>query len=314
MKSKSTKKTGSFEPQRDEKTASCCSSFWAELNPFQPWHLVMDSSGYKIDVVESFAPSGPLTILGKIVMTGIALGTLFVSLLSTSSLSFFFAYFTNLSLLVTIVYLLLSFTSSMFPSRIQQPSEKITGLAKWTWIIFVAGVHGQFMASLLWWVTVYVPGETKLSFVNISTHGVVMFLALIDGVVLNRIPLRLMHWWGYILPTQVLYVIWSVLHWRFALGNPNVNDEDPETNDDAIYSVLAWGEDEWITSTLLSVAVVLVAGPFVYLYMWCLARFPYVCCTGNTRLHYINHRSARNKAARNTDVEEGSRYRLFGGK
>lgn len=103
----------------------------------------MDSSGYKIDIPESFAPEGPMTIIGKLITTGMALATLFVALLETPSVRFFFAYFTSVSLVLTIIYLLFSFVNTVFPARIQQPSEDVVGRAKWTWIFFVAGVHGQ---------------------------------------------------------------------------------------------------------------------------------------------------------------------------
>jgi len=303
-------------PKRIEKTAGCCASFWAELSPFQPWFLAHDSSGYKIDIPEAFAPSGPMTIIGKLITTGIALATLFVGLLSTPNVSFFFAYWTNVSLVLTIFYLLFSFLNTTFPGHIQQPMESVRGRARWAWILFVAGVHGQFMASLLWWLTVYDPVETELKFYSVSAHGLVCFLALIDGLVLNRIPLRLFHWWGFIFPVQVLYLIWTIVHWQLNVGNPNEQDEDPTTNDDAIYSVLAWDGDAWVSSAIVSVLVVFAGGPLVYFYMWCLARFPYGCCTSGTRLYYLgadNRSAASKRRAAQHDVEAGSRYsRLFG--
>ena len=136
-------------PKRTEKSAGCCESYWAEINPFQPWWLVHDSSGHKIDIPESFAPAGPMTIIGKLITTAIALSALLVGLLATPSIRFFFAYWTNVSLLLTVFYLLLSFLNTMFPARIQQPSEKVTGRVKWTWILFVAGVHGQVRVLLV---------------------------------------------------------------------------------------------------------------------------------------------------------------------
>lgn len=301
-------------PKKMEKTAGCCASLRAEINPCQPWFLVMDSSGYKIDIPESFAPSGRMTIIGKFIITSLALATLILGLVATTSVRFYFAYFTNVSLFLLVVYQLLSFLSSMFPSRIQQPRERVTGLAKWTWIFFVAGVHGQFMASLLYWLTVFVPHETEMTYLAVVPHGVVMFLSLIDGLVLNRIPLRLSHWWGMILPVEVFYLIWTILHWKFDVGNPNEMDEDASTNDDAIYSVLVWGEDDWVSSTKLSILVVFVLGPLVYLYMWCISRYPFGCCTQWTRLYFLdaNNKTARSKRRVGGDVEMGSHYRLHG--
>ena len=302
-------------PKKVEKTAGCCASFRAELNPCQPWFLVMDSSGRKIDIPESFAPSGPMTMIGKAITLGVGLATLFVSLAETSSLKFYFAYFTHISLLLTIIYLLLSFVNSLCPSRIQQPRERVTGMAKLTWIFFVMGVHAQFMASLLYWTTVYVPAETEMTFSAVGSHGVAMFFALMDGLVLNRIPLRLSHWWGMIFPVEVSYLIWTILHWKLGIGNPNEEDENPETNDDAIYSVLTWGGDDRVNSTVLAVLVVFVMGPLVYLYMWCLARYPFGFCTQWTRLAYLdsNGKTVRSKQAK-SDVEMGSRYHLWGEK
>lgn len=171
------------------------------------------------------------------------------------------------------------------------------------------------MASLLWWLTVYDPDETVLKFSNVFSHGVVCFLALVDGLVLNRIPLRLFHWWGFIFPVEVLYLVWTIIHWQLEIGNPYEQDEDAETNDDAIYSVLAWDGDAWVKSTVVAFVVVFSLGPIVYLYMWCLSRFPFGCCTRDTRLFYLgaDNRSAAAKRRASQDVEVGARYkRLFG--
>ena len=135
-----------------------------------------------------------------------------------------------------------------------------------TWVLFTIAVHTEVMITLLYW-TVLFSGELYL--VSVLSHGIVAALVLADGLFVNAIPIRLRHWFEFIMPVDLLYIIWSVLHSSlvFNLGNPDNQDEDPETNDDLIYTVLDWGQEAAQTG-VLAVLIVLVLSPVVYLLLW----------------------------------------------
>lgn len=241
------------------------------LSPFQPWYLVQDRNG-AVNVPDSFAPSTIFAILLKFITTGTAIGTLVLGVFFSSTPDFFFAYWTNLSLTVTALYQAFSFANTMRSKRVQQPKERVSGGIKLTWILFIIGVHGQVMASLLWWITIY-PTLDTLRVASVFPHGVVATTSLIDGLFINRIPVRATHWWGWVLIPEIMYLAWTVIHFVLMIGNPNEMDNDPETNDDAIYSVLVWDEESYMMSAILSAVVVFVAGPLVYLVMWLISRY-----------------------------------------
>jgi hypothetical protein len=136
-------------------------------------------------------------------------------------------------------------------------------ILKFTWALFsVATVQGICIA-LLYWAFVW---ETHWGFQidNVMTHGGCLLMVLIDGLLINRIPLRINH---MLLTTllAVLYLIWSVIQnvvWKY---NP-VHDDD----DDALYDVLKWRE-ETTSAIILSVIIVFVAIPLFTSLLWCVS-------------------------------------------
>jgi hypothetical protein len=113
-----------------------------------------------------------------------------------------------------------------------------------------------------------------LRLVSVLSHGVVAVLVFLDGLFVNSIPLRLRHWFEFVMPVDLLYIIWSVLHSSlvFGIGNPDNQDEDPETNDDLIYTVLDWGQEPAQTGVMAAL-IVLVLSPVIYLLLWGVSSF-----------------------------------------
>jgi hypothetical protein len=76
------------------------------------------------------------------------------------------------------------------------------------------------------------------------------------------------------LPVTLAYILWTVLHSGlvFGIGNPDCEDEDPETNDDLIYSALDW-EEEPRKTTVTALLIVFGLSPISHIFLWVLS-----CC------------------------------------
>jgi hypothetical protein len=128
----------------------------------------------------------------------------------------------------------------------QSQDENPTGAVSWrifiTWILFIIGIHTTAVATLLFWILIYDPSDTTIMFPTIIAHGGLFVLLTLDGLLLNRIPIRVMHWIGILVPFDLTFIGWSIIHdLGTNMGNPDNNDTDISTNDDAIYQgVLEW--------------------------------------------------------------------------
>ena len=88
-----------------------------------------------------------------------------------------------------------------------------------------------------------------MEYQDIAVHGIVFVVVSVEGFRMNRIPLRWMHLW-LCWALTLAYIIWSIIHGPLVLdlGNPNEEDNDPNTNVDAIYADLSWADDDIVVS------------------------------------------------------------------
>jgi hypothetical protein len=103
--------------------------------------------------------------------------------------------------------------------------------------------------------------------VNEIFHGGFCILVLVDGLMVNRIPIRLRHWFELCLLLFVVYIIWSVIQSPLALDIDNPYMEDRGYDDDKIYPFLDWGSSPLPTLAILSVCIFLVT-PMILLALW----------------------------------------------
>jgi len=156
-----------------------------------------------------------------------------------------------------------------------------------TWIMFTIAAHVEILVTLLYWVLVYQPGVTTVRYTTISNHGIICVLVWMDGLVLNRIPIRMKHWYSMALPFELVFVLWSILHAKVF------------PNDEALYNVLDWNES-WETALMYSVISVLPLGFILYCLLWVASNYNpfhycyYSCCYSSSsssspdRLRYMN--------------------------
>jgi hypothetical protein len=265
---RSDKKTSGFDAQPAD---TCSARFWEDLTGTcrcRPNFRTIDGPTQTIDVPASFSPYGrSIYVVGcKFVTLGVAIYTIYLGYVLDPR-PFYFAYLTHWGLVFSLAYSVMSVYNSFFPVAQPPPgTTTVSGRTIVTWVLFTIAVHTEVIITLLYWTMLF---SGELFIVSVLSHGVVAVLVLVDGLFVNAIPIRLRHWFEFILPVDLIYIIWSVLHSSlvFGLGNPDNQDEDPETNDDLIYTVLDWGQ-ETAQAAVLAVLIGFVLSPVIYLLLW----------------------------------------------
>merc|ERR1719188_2946967 len=84
-----------------------------------------------------------------------------------------------------------------------------------------------------------------------------MALVWIDGLAVNRIPVRMRHWFEMGFPVVTLYTVWTVLQGLLDVKD-NHGDSDP------VYAVLDWEESPWFALGLVA-GLIFVFTPLVQL-------------------------------------------------
>ncbi|KAL7559147.1 hypothetical protein ACA910_010226 [Epithemia clementina (nom. ined.)] len=278
--------------QKPEPT--CCQNCCQECIPCQPWFAVEEpSSRKKLDVAASFGPSTGMAFVSKLLTCGYIVATQVMAWMASPYLYFYYAYYTSWALLFATIYALLSIGNTM--CEVPQPLDgRVGGRAKFTWIMFNLAIFAQGLATLVYWSMVHDYSEMPI-YLDVATHGIVFVVVAIDGFVISRIPLRWMHLW---LSWTVLgiYLIWSYVHEALQIGNPNENDNDPATNDDAIYASLSWKDEDVPQTTVLALALWLVVSPVLFCLLRAVSVWNGNCCGNSDRRRYLTD-----------DVEHGYR-------
>jgi len=299
-------KTTDKDDKVPSKPPNCCRRFAAEINPFQPWFTVDDrGTGREIDIPESFAPPTCRAFLWKSLATGFTIGTLAYGLVdSGSNVEFYFAYLSNWALLFSCFYLVFSLYNTVNASRMPQPKGKAGCLVRTTWVLYELAMHTELVVSILYWVLQYEPGDTRLTFLSIVPHSVIAAILFIDGNIINRIPVRWMHWYGFVLPVEILYCVWTLIH-------DLLTDVGEKNYEKTGSSAFGWQED-WERSLIISVVVLFGIGPAVYIIMWMVSAYAIPCvCMIDRHIYTDAYKDdmLQNQKPTVSDVEEGSIFK-----
>jgi hypothetical protein len=296
----------------DSPGPSVCARFTSELSPCQPWFSVVDAAtGRKLDIPESFAPPTCVAFVLKIALGGFCLGTLIYTWVVSEHPEFFLAYLTNWNQVMSVAYFMFSMANTVLAAWTPQPPDKIPVCSRirWTWVLYEIALHSELLIIILFWVLVYKPGST-VGFQTIAPHSAVAVAVWLDGTFVNRIPLRLMHWYGVILPWDCLMVVWLVIQAYSGVGNPYEQDYDNNsaTTDDTIYRSIDW-KDEPLQSGILCLVVVLGIGPALFIVLWWISLYSIPCLCRSDRRIYTDTVDEKDRARPTvSDVEEGSLF------
>lgn len=269
-----------------------------ERNPCQDWFTIADENN-TVDVPASFAPSSKVAILLKL------LATVYVSLVWVFEWSgddhkeFFFAYLSNWALTFSVVYTWLSLINSCL--GVEQPrrhSDNVIGRIAVQWYMFNLAALASIFALILWWVDVYDSSETTLHLLNLSSHGGTLFVLLLEGFVINRIPIRFFFWWGTGLPFGLAYAGWTLLHSESDIGNPHKDDSD------LIYDIIDW-QDNWGETLALFLVSILLFVPIVQGLLFCTSIYGMpICCGNNIRRYIDEEEDGDDDASRKSDISD----------
>jgi len=297
-----------LEYYEEQQEKNCCRRMIAEfcLHPY----TVLEGSGRVIDVPRSFAPQPwYITFPLKCIPLGIALDTMIRDLVFyDGDVGFYWAYFENWCLILNILYLLISASTSMlFCFKPQQPFPGYNRAPCHVcvmWGLFPVAVVNSILSLFLYWILVADNEDgnpsSDIDYFSISKHVVIPLLLLLEGQVLNRIPIRFSHLvWSQIF--TILYMIWTMFHSITDIGNP---DADPEvaittmmlgvsfsgaTYDDyrdmPIYSFLDWNDPEKKGWSAFGCAMAIgVVAPIIFIILYLLS-WPYrrYCDLGDER-------------------------------
>lgn len=249
-----------------EPTDTFCSRFLDDITGpcgCRPSFRAVDGSR-TIDIPASFSPKSWLSILGKFATVGVAFATLYLSI-GQDPRVFWLAYLTNWNVTISSLYLLVSFLNSFIPVKGPAVGQTVVNFrVKITWILYTLSANIGLLVTIAFWALIFSGG---MSMSTVFSHGILTAAVLLDGSVINTIPIRLRHYLEFVVPFAIAFMVWSYVHSISGIGNPDYQDEDPETNDDLIYDVLDWGTDPG-TTALVAVVLTFVLSPILQVFLW----------------------------------------------
>lgn len=144
-------------------------------------------------------------------------------------------------------------------------------------ILFAISLPTEILIAILYWTLQF---DGSIDYVSGMLHAGIIGPLLIDGFILNRIPLRMKQ----LIPNLIFcgaYIIWSLIHAYSGMGNPYNNGVDQD--DDGIYSSIAWRNNP-ARSGIICGGVFFIGYPVIFMICRLLSRLPPMrCCEEEDR-------------------------------
>ena len=239
---------------------NCCNRLSTEfgLSIFS----LQDASGKTMNVEETFHHNSKAIWFLKFLFVGFATSNLIVSLMQSDNMAFWFAFLTQWGILISTVYLFLSFSAGTgwFPTTSNNKHKKATVWIRMVWAFFVASINSQVLISFLFWGTVYDGGI--INYNMIFGHGLLLLIVAIDGYIINRTPIRFKQIF-FVYLVSLSYTTWTLIHGLATeLGNPTT-----EGDDDGLYSIINWCQRP-LPTLLIVVSLHCAVIPILFAFTW----------------------------------------------
>jgi hypothetical protein len=235
-------------------------------------------------------------------------------------------YLEHWGLLLSTLYMLLSMMNSLMGAKQPWNAVVVEGRARWSWMLFIMASHLECIMTIVYWTLMYEPGVTRITFLIVMKYGGVAIQVFLDGLYMNRIPLRWMFYWGLLWFVDMIYILYSVLYTFYLsqdatytttttpAGTATPGQPSPqvlqETTTEPLYPFLDWKGD-WQYALIVSVIFVCALSPAVHLFLWLssLYRWPFcLCCRQEYRRYFArkvgDHKKKTTREERRLEREE----------
>lgn len=246
---------GDANSNMQEETPGRCGRFRAEFS--LPIFGLEDVNGKTLDLNKSFCTErSGLALLTKFVLWGLVVGTLIGGWIDSPHPHYYMAHLSKWTLLFFVVYQSLSLLLSTGCC-----SAKL--FIKTAWIMFsIASVHG-ILVVLMFWALEYDKENYTITYFIIMYHAGGCAIVLLDGLLVNRVPVRMHHMWFNIM-MALLFVVWSIIASTVPVDNPYIEDHD------GLYDFLDWKGDPGYAA-VCSLIPVFVGCPIFQTLLWALS-------------------------------------------
>jgi hypothetical protein len=247
-----------------------------------------------IDIRSSFSPAGRLVLLWKMVATlwifsVICVGVVFNA--RRGHATKYFYYISNWATVGGFIYSICSLLSSAFATtRLLAVRQQLQSSGtsqqhrpnlwvRFTWVMFEVAAHLGITISLAYWAFhFHSPASHELFYRDVSTHGGVIVVVLLDGLVVNRIPVRLGHFWQYTIWIYAFYIICCQDHSRGGgVDDYTVNNAESYKPAAARFDLsgkLTRFQDQSPQLIYAAILIHFISGVLIVLYGWVIKRIP----------------------------------------
>jgi len=289
MESPATGELAKLKSCRERLDEECCCCCFGQTNLSSStggsfFGLEEGGDVFVLSLQRTFAPRENMVIvLTKLIGTCVVVATFTAGFWVTRPYKYYFIFVTHWGLLLSVLYSMMSSINTVFPPK--QPSTA-SELPSWwirlTWFLFVTSAHLEITLTILYWWLDYSGG---ISVLNIMKHGGVLIIIVFQGLVLDRIPVRMVHFfWSFTI--IALYIGWTYIHSVLDIGNPYKSDSDPETNDDVLYSILDWNKEPE-SAAIVVACVLFVLAPVVFSVLWIASLYSCFCTFDGSSRRYL---------------------------
>jgi len=296
----------------DEHNKTSCQSRCMSEFCLHPY-TILEVNGRIIDVQKSFAPQPWfLSAIPKVLAFVVTIDCLIRDVLfyNGEELYFYMAYAENWCLALSLLYLAMSTFSSLWflPKQPVPGEEGVQFHIGLTWSLYPIAVITSGVNILFYWIFIADSNDGAVSefdYFAILKNGGILLLLIIEGQIVNRIPIR----WSHLIWAELvlcIYMGWTFVHGMFIdIGNPEIS----ETSDgnEPIYGILNWTNQDLCFQTALGWLVVLTGvAPAVFFALYVLS----LPCRRHLPLPEKQASSVKHRPSRKDGTQKG-RSKLY---